>query len=114
MTSPVILLDKLLASRFAWVGALHRNNYEDSQATGAMNRAGDIHLSLELFCMHTEEFEAEVNVPCPIHGPCRLGVLIIISVQGSDPGKARREQLIQEYYRRCHLWKEGARNEGSL
>jgi hypothetical protein len=67
--------------------------------------------STEVDFEHTEEFEAEMNVPCPIHGPCRLGVLIIISVHGSD-GKARREQLIQEYYRRCQLWKEGVSNEG--
>jgi hypothetical protein len=70
--------------------------------------------STEVDIEHTDEFEAEMNVPCPIHGPCRLGVLIIISVQGSDTGRARREQLIQEYYRRYQLSKEGARNEGSL
>jgi hypothetical protein len=70
--------------------------------------------STEVDIEHTEEFEAKMNVPCPIHGPCRLGVLIIISVHGSDSGKARLGQLIQEYARRCQLWKEGVRNEGSL
>ena len=63
--------------------------------------------STEVDIEHTEKFETEMNVSCPIHGPGRLGVLMIILVDRPDPRKARLEQLIQEYDRRWRLWKAG-------
>jgi hypothetical protein len=50
-----------------------------------------------------EEFEAKMSIPCPIHGPCRLG--IIVSVMGypsnGDPRDQRLAELLREYRRRC-------------
>jgi hypothetical protein len=50
-----------------------------------------------------EEFEAKMSIPCPIHGPCRLG--IIVSIMGypsnGDPGDQRLAELLREYRRRC-------------
>ena len=63
-------------------------------------------LSTEVDIEHAEDFETAMNVPCPIHGPCRLGVLVIVSVYGPHPGQARLEYLIQEYDRRWRRWKE--------
>ena len=55
---------------------------------------------------HAEEFQAAMNVPCPIHGPGRLGLLVIVSVDDPYPGQTRLEDLIQEYDRRWRRWKE--------
>ena len=50
-----------------------------------------------------EKFEAKMSIPCPIHGPCRLG--IIVSVMGypsdGDPRDQRLAELLREYRRRC-------------
>jgi|SRR5580704_15346953 hypothetical protein len=49
-----------------------------------------------------EEFEAKMNISCPIHGPCRLG--LVVTVMGysreGDPGDRRLAQLLREYRRR--------------
>ena len=50
-----------------------------------------------------KEFEAKMNISCPIHGPCRLG--IVVSVMGypsdGDPRDRRLAELQREYHRRC-------------
>jgi hypothetical protein len=55
-----------------------------------------------------EKFAAEMNIPCPIHGPCRLG--IILTVMGypgdGDPHDRRLEELLREYSRRCATYRE--------
>ena len=53
-----------------------------------------------------EEFEAAMNVPCPIHGQRRLGAKIII---GSIPKRAsdlRMSELLREYSRRLLVEEE--------
>jgi hypothetical protein len=65
--------------------------------------------STEVSLGKIEDFEAEMEIQCPIHGPCRLGTLVVVSVHGFGPNKSRIEQLIQEYDRRCQLWKDGGR-----
>ena len=50
-----------------------------------------------------EEFAAKMNISWPIHGPCRLG--IIVSVMGypsdGDPRDRLLVELMREYHRRC-------------
>jgi hypothetical protein len=50
-----------------------------------------------------EEFEAKMRISCPIHGPCRLG--IVVSFMGypsdGDPRDRRLAELRREYHRRC-------------
>lgn len=65
--------------------------------------------STEVSVGKIEDFEAEMKIQCPIHGPCRLGTIIVVSVHGFHPNKSRLEQLIKEYDRRCQLWKDGGR-----
>jgi hypothetical protein len=54
-----------------------------------------------------EEFEAKMSIPCPIHGPCRLG--IIVSIMGypsdGDPRDQRLAELMREYRRRCDTYR---------
>ena len=48
-------------------------------------------------------FEAKMAIPCPVHGPCRLGV--IVAIRGypdeGDPRDHRLHELVREYRRRC-------------
>jgi hypothetical protein len=50
-----------------------------------------------------KKFEAKMNISCPVHGPCRLG--IVVSVMGypsdGDPCDRRLAELLREYHRRC-------------
>ena len=65
--------------------------------------------STEVSLERIEQFEAEMAIHCPIHGPRRLGTVVVISVAGSHPNRSRLEQLIREYDRRCQVWKDGGR-----
>jgi hypothetical protein len=50
-----------------------------------------------------EEFETKMNVSCPIHGPCRLGEIVVFTGYPSDgdPRDRRLAELLREYDRRC-------------
>lgn len=50
-----------------------------------------------------EEFEAEMRISCPIHGPCRLGIIVPVMGYPSDgdPRDRRLAELLREYHRRC-------------
>jgi hypothetical protein len=50
-----------------------------------------------------EEFEAKMNIPCPIHGPCRLGIIVSFTGYPSegDPRDRRLVELLRAYRRRC-------------
>jgi hypothetical protein len=56
---------------------------------------------------HWEEFAAKMNISCPIHGPCRLG--IIVSVMGypsdGDPRDRQLAELLRDYHRRCATYR---------
>lgn len=65
--------------------------------------------STEVSVGKIEDFEAEMAIRCPIHGPCRLGTLVVVSVHGPHPNKSRLQQLIQEYDRRFQEWEGGGR-----
>lgn len=50
-----------------------------------------------------EEFEAKMSIPCPIHGPCRLGIVVPFMgfPSNGDPRNQRLAALLREYCRRC-------------
>jgi hypothetical protein len=50
-----------------------------------------------------EEFEAKMRISCPIHGPCRLGIVVPFMGYASDgdPRDRRLAELLREYHRRC-------------
>ena len=52
-----------------------------------------------------EEFEDKMNISCPIHGPCRLGVIVSFTVYG-DPSVLRLAELVREYRRRCLTYRK--------
>ncbi len=48
-----------------------------------------------------EEFAAKMEISCPIHGPCRLGVVVpFLNDPGTDEDQ-RLFELLREYHRRC-------------
>jgi hypothetical protein len=50
-----------------------------------------------------QEFEAKMKISCPIHGPCRLGMIVPFMGYASDrdPRDRRLAELLREYDRRC-------------
>jgi hypothetical protein len=55
-----------------------------------------------------EEFEDKMNISCPIHGPCRLGVIFSIGgyLSDGDPRDRRLAELVREYRRRCLTYRK--------
>jgi len=55
---------------------------------------------------HCKDFAAKLEVTCPIHGPCRLG--IIVSVTGlpdeRDPRDRELAGLLRAYDLKCAAW----------
>jgi hypothetical protein len=49
------------------------------------------------------DFEAKMGIPCPVHGPCRLGIIVRVGcyLNDGDPRDRRLHELVQEYRRRC-------------
>jgi hypothetical protein len=50
-----------------------------------------------------EKFEADLNDPCPIHGPCRHSIMVAVTgyLSDGDPRDRRLDELLQRYHRRC-------------
>ena len=48
-----------------------------------------------------EEFEAKMKIPCPIHGPCRLGIIVSFMGHSRKARDRRLIELLREYRRRC-------------
>lgn len=48
-----------------------------------------------------EEFAAKMNTSCPIHGPCRLGVVVSFMGDPRDDDDRRLVELLRDYDRRC-------------
>jgi len=49
-----------------------------------------------------EEFAAKMNIPCPIHGPSRLGVIVsFMGYPNNRPCDRRLAELVRQYQRRC-------------
>jgi hypothetical protein len=44
-----------------------------------------------------------MRISCPIHGPCRLGIILPVMGYPSDgdPRNRRLAELLREYQRRC-------------
>jgi hypothetical protein len=61
-----------------------------------------------------DAFEAKMAIACPVHGLCRLGILVTIGAHPSerDPRDRRLEELVKEYQRRCIRLKRGGEDEG--
>jgi len=54
------------------------------------------------FSRFWEEFAAKMNIPCPIHGPCRLGIIVSFGDYPEDaPNNRRLDELVRDYRRRC-------------
>lgn len=53
-----------------------------------------------------EEFAAKMSIPCPIHGPCRLGVIVsFMGYPNNRPCDRRLAELLREYHRRCFTYR---------
>jgi hypothetical protein len=55
-----------------------------------------------------DEFEDKMNISCPIHGPCRLGIIVPFMGYPSDgdPRDLRLAELLREYRRRCLTYRK--------
>jgi len=49
---------------------------------------------------HPEEFEAEMNLPCPAHGFRRFGLLVTNHFVADDDDPSRLDELIATYHER--------------
>jgi hypothetical protein len=49
-----------------------------------------------------DEFAAKMAIPCPIHGPMRLGIIVTVGGYPSegDPRDRQLDELVKEYQRR--------------
>lgn len=56
---------------------------------------------------HCEEFAAKMQVICPVHGPARLGVIVMVTGMPDEPDPMDKKLagLLREYDRRCADWK---------
>jgi hypothetical protein len=54
------------------------------------------------FSRFWQEFAAKMNISCPIHGPCRLGIIVSFRGYPKDaPSNRRLDELVRDYRRRC-------------
>lgn len=53
-----------------------------------------------------EEFAAKMQILCPIHGPGRLGVIVVVTgmPEDCDPMDKKLAGLLREYDRKCAAW----------
>ena len=61
---------------------------------------------------HWEEFAAKMEIACPIHGPCRLGVLVKVGgyLSDGDPCDKKLAELVNEYNRRRLAYQKARAN----
>lgn len=59
-----------------------------------------------------EEFSAKMAIPCPVHGPCRLGIIFAVGrhLSAGHPSDRRLHELVREYHLRCAAHRLALRN----